>query len=63
VLILFFDVLLPWVANNFCMGLSSLIHHAEHDTQHTRGVLRNMLKAGIVIRTRAPPHNAFAYAV
>jgi len=35
---------------------------AEHDTQHTRGVLRNMLKAGIVRRERGE-NNAFSYVL
>mmetsp|Transcript_40256 Transcript_40256/g.78885 ORF Transcript_40256/g.78885 Transcript_40256/m.78885 type:complete len:216 (+) Transcript_40256:72-719(+) len=34
----------------------------EHDTQHTRGVLRNMLKAGIVRRERGA-NNAYGYSL
>mmetsp|Transcript_1924 Transcript_1924/g.4849 ORF Transcript_1924/g.4849 Transcript_1924/m.4849 type:complete len:217 (-) Transcript_1924:239-889(-) len=34
----------------------------EHDTQHTRGVLRNMLKAGIVKRERGL-NNSYGYSL
>eukprot|EP00281_Chroomonas_sp_CCMP1168_P028012 CAMPEP_0206253410 /NCGR_PEP_ID=MMETSP0047_2-20121206/23135_1 /ASSEMBLY_ACC=CAM_ASM_000192 /TAXON_ID=195065 /ORGANISM="Chroomonas mesostigmatica_cf, Strain CCMP1168" /LENGTH=223 /DNA_ID=CAMNT_0053679613 /DNA_START=113 /DNA_END=784 /DNA_ORIENTATION=+ len=50
------------LSNQGALTERQIMQAIDHDTQHTRGVLRNMLKAGLVCRQRGD-NNSYLYGL